>query len=156
MNVNELENPCSETTSGPFARSRKPPDLPSHGRGHRFDPTAASSGRRVCPPDDSRVCTHSRELSGTPADYDQLRSNLVEFRDAYVPYINKTLQSVYTGNTAERARVLQLAVTASDAVDISGVRVAVFPPAFAPNKPVRAALVFTKTYTHRGARENSG
>ena len=63
MKVDEWQKPSSEGISCPFRRSREPPDLPSHGRGHRFDPSSAHGAKSL------RRRGGSGDLRGCPTGY---------------------------------------------------------------------------------------
>lgn len=67
----------------------------------------------------------------SPAEHTVLINALIEFRNAYIPYINATAPAIYAGqppeHSAERSRILRLAVAASDALDTAGVRFALTP-----------------------------
>lgn len=67
-----------------------------------------------------------------PSYYEGLRRDLVVFRAAYIEYLNATLGSVQSGAVptydARRTPLQKLAVRASQAVDVTGMRIALTPP----------------------------
>ena len=75
----------------------------------------------------------------SPAYYEELLNRLETFRDAYVPYVNATVEAVYGGqaveNTAERSRVLQLAALADEAMRVAGIQPQILPPPLGPGRP---------------------
>lgn len=64
----------------------------------------------------------------SPADYDELIRDLMDFRNAYIPYVNKTMPVVQAGGNpprdAERAQVIQLSIVAARAVSATGIQAA--------------------------------
>jgi hypothetical protein len=76
----------------------------------------------------------------TPADYQRMRAEIATFRNEYVAYLNRTLQMVYAGGVptydGDRQRLQHLAVRAEQAVNASGVKIALLPPRFFPAPPL--------------------
>lgn len=70
--------------------------------------------------------------SDSPAYYEALRGDLRSFRNLYVPYLNETVQRVYSGESVDRddrrSELLRAAVRAHRAVGVAGVQLAWLPP----------------------------
>ena len=76
----------------------------------------------------------------TPAEWEDLVARIDAFMDAYVEFLNDTLEDSYRGlpaaDTPQRRRIIELGVRAEKAVNAVGVKVGVAPPpVFAGQNP---------------------
>lgn len=80
-----------------------------------------------------------------PAAYDHLISLLSDFRAAYVPFVEKTKESMYDGSpiahTSERTEIMKMAMKAQVSLDIAGVDLLITPKPLASDKPDLRGLV---------------
>jgi hypothetical protein len=75
----------------------------------------------------------------SPAEFERLRGDIATFRNAYVGYLNETLPLVNSGAAilydGRRKELQRLAVRADQAVDASGMYVALAAPPLMPQRP---------------------